>query len=106
MAAWQSMVAAQNARLAEQNAVKAEANEQVAKRNAETARNNALKFYDFCNDARNQIIAGQKKLDDLGKSTEFGRLVSAIAQDVAQLPKKEDIQCGERPARKGDVRSG
>ncbi|MCB1910363.1 MAG: toll/interleukin-1 receptor domain-containing protein [Rhodocyclaceae bacterium] len=61
------------------------------------ARTNAIEFYTLCVQTRSQVTAGIAKLQNLGRQSEFGRLVAGIAEKVAALPDPKSLECGEDP---------
>ncbi|MCP5310184.1 toll/interleukin-1 receptor domain-containing protein [Cognatazoarcus halotolerans] len=61
------------------------------------AKANAIEFYTLCVETRKQVTDGIAKLQNLGRQSEFGRLVSGIAEKVAALPDPATLQCGKDP---------
>ena len=61
------------------------------------AKANAIEFYTLCEETRRQVTTGLAKLSNLGQRSEFGRLVSNIAEKVAELPDPESLKCGKDP---------
>ena len=63
----------------------------------QVARANAIEFYSLCDETRTRVTVGIDKLHKLGEGSEFGHLVSGIAEKVAELPDPETLQCGDDP---------
>ncbi len=61
------------------------------------ARANAIEFYTLCDETRRQVTTGLDKLNNLGQRSAFGRLVSGIAEKVAELPDPASLKCGDDP---------
>jgi DNA-binding FrmR family transcriptional regulator len=64
----------------------------------------AGEFERYCREAVRQVNAGQDKINQLKKSSLFGELIGAIAEEMANLPETAKINCDEVGQRPDDWR--